>query len=60
MESAFGFASAMLGAGFACFVHGLFPWLFKTTGSRTVASLHDRMIRHRARSGGMRTAPSPR
>lgn len=28
--------------GLACVVHGLFPFLFQTTGSRTVAALHAR------------------
>ena len=40
---AFGFAFTLLGAGLAAAVHGLVPSLFETTGSRTVARLHDRM-----------------
>jgi hypothetical protein len=51
MGQAFGFAATMLGAACACFLHGLFPWLFVSTGSRTIATLHDRMIRHRQRQG---------
>jgi uncharacterized protein DUF6356 len=49
MSSAFGFAAHLLGASFACFVHGLFPFLFTSTGSAMVKDLHQRMItaRHR-------------
>ena len=44
MGSAFGFAARLLGAAFACFVHGLFPFLFTSTGSRTVKQLHQEMV----------------
>ena len=40
---AFGFSAALLKAGLACFIHGLFPALFQTTASRTVMELHARM-----------------
>ena len=28
------------GAALACFVHGIFPFLFVTTGSQTIENLH--------------------
>lgn len=49
MRSAFGFAGTMFVASLACFLHGILPWIFKTTGSRAIATLHDRMIAHRVR-----------
>lgn len=48
-ESARYFGTRMILAGFACLLHGIFPFLFVTTGSKTVRHLHDRMITHRAR-----------
>jgi hypothetical protein len=39
----------MIVAGLACFLNGLFPFLFVTTGSKTVRHLHERMITHRSR-----------
>ncbi len=48
---AFGFAASLLGAGLAAAIHGLFPCLFETTGSSTVARLHARMAaRNRPRT----------
>lgn len=49
MRSAFGFGGCMIAGGVACLAHGLLPFLFTSTGSRTVAELHDRMITHRSR-----------
>jgi len=43
------FAFRLLGAGFACLLHGLFPFLFTTTGSRAIATLHERMVANRCR-----------
>jgi hypothetical protein len=54
MASAISFGSRMIAAGCACFLHGLFPFLFVTTGSQTVRHLHDKMITHRSR---VRAAP---
>jgi len=34
---------AMIGAGFASVLHGLCPWLFQTTGSRTIKRLYNRL-----------------
>jgi hypothetical protein len=30
----------MIGGGLACLVHGIFPFLFSQTGSRTIRELH--------------------
>jgi len=49
MGVAFGFGARMVLAGLACLVHGLLPFLFVKTGSRTIAMLHDRMVAHRVR-----------
>jgi hypothetical protein len=49
LESASFFGSRMIVAGMACMLHGLFPFLFVTTGSKTVKHLHERMITHRSR-----------
>ena len=49
LNSASHFGSRMIVAGVACFLHGLFPFLFVTTGSKTVRHLHERMITHRSR-----------
>jgi hypothetical protein len=43
------FGSRMLAGGLACCVHGVLPWLFTTTGSRTVLELHAVLIRKRSR-----------
>ncbi len=51
MGTAFSFAGPMLLAGLACALHGIFPFLFRTTGSRTIAGLHDRMVTHRVKPG---------
>jgi hypothetical protein len=48
-RNAFSFAGSMMLAGIACFVHGLVPSLFRQTGSKTVARLHDRMVVNRVR-----------
>lgn len=54
MGVALGFGTRMVAAGLACMLHGLLPFLFVTTGSRTVRHLHDSMITHRSR---MKAAP---
>jgi len=51
MGTALSFAVPMLLAGLACALHGLFPFLFRTTGSRTIAALHDRMLVNRVKPG---------
>lgn len=47
MGMAFSFGGNMFLGSLACFVHGLFPWLFLTRGSDTVRTLHHRMVTHR-------------
>ncbi len=37
---AFGVGLRMIGAGVACMLHGLFPFLFISTGSRCIRDLH--------------------
>jgi hypothetical protein len=41
------FGVTLILAGFACLVHAVFPFLFTTTGRRTIESLHRRMVTHR-------------
>jgi Family of unknown function (DUF6356) len=48
-QTAAGFSMRMIGGGLACLVHAVFPFLFETTGSRAIRSLHKRMIVHRSR-----------
>jgi len=43
-----GFGWRMMVGGFACLLHGLFPFLFVKTGSRIITGLHDRMVANRA------------
>ena len=40
-------------AGIACLLHGIFPFLFERTGSRTIIALHARV------TGGARAALAP-
>lgn len=49
MGQAVSFGVPMILAGVACLVHGLFPFLFTTTGSRTIRELHGRMVTNRVR-----------
>lgn len=42
------FGLRMIIGGLACLMHGLFPFLFVRTGSKTVLALHDRMTGARA------------
>ncbi len=53
LRSAWGFSLGMIGGGLACFVHGLLPFLFVTTGSATIRRLHGDMVvnRHRTETG---------
>lgn len=44
---AFGFGTRMIGAGAACLLHGLMPFLFVRTGSRAISELNDRMVVNR-------------
>lgn len=49
-RTAFGFGTSMLWAGVAVMVHGILPFVFTTTGSRTIARLYDRMVVARCRT----------
>jgi len=49
MAAASSFGAEMLFAGFACLVHGVFPFLFVRTGSDAVKRLHRRMAEQRDR-----------
>lgn len=44
-----GFGCRMILGGLACMLHGIFPFLFVKTGSRQIASLHDRMVLNRTK-----------
>jgi Family of unknown function (DUF6356) len=44
---ALGFGARMVFAGLACLVHGVLPFLFVRTGSRTIAELNERMVVNR-------------
>jgi len=43
------FGTTMIVAGFACLLHGIFPFLFKKTGSNAIRRLHERMVTNRSR-----------
>jgi hypothetical protein len=46
--AASGFAVRMILGGIACFLHALFPFAFRRTGSECIEQLHDRMVVNRA------------
>jgi len=41
------FGARMVAGGIGAMLHGIFPFLFTTTGSRTVAALHAEMVAKR-------------
>ena len=47
----------MIVGGIGAFLHGVFPFLFTTTGSRTVEALHAEMV---AKRGQRRDAETER
>ncbi|MEM9422043.1 MAG: DUF6356 family protein [Pseudomonadota bacterium] len=49
MGSAFRFSADMFVSSICCFIHGIFPFLFVTTGRECVKRLHRRMVTHRHR-----------
>jgi hypothetical protein len=53
------FGASMVTGGLACVVHGALPFLFQTTGSRTVLGLHERMSRARTATVRRNSAPEP-
>lgn len=50
MHSALTFSGRLFTATLCCLVHGLLPFLFKSTGSTIIADLHNRMIANRTRA----------
>jgi hypothetical protein len=48
--AATGFAMRMMFGGIACFLHALFPFAFRRTGSECIEQLHDRMVLNRNRT----------
>ena len=52
LAAASSIAGMLIAAGFACLIHGLLPFTFETTASRTIARLHSRI--------SQRAAPRPR
>ena len=49
MGSSFSFGAKMFFASFACFTHGIFPFICTSRGSQAITELHDRMVAHRHR-----------
>jgi len=49
MGTSFSFGVKMFVSSFACFAHGLFPFICTTRGSETITQLHNRMVTHRHR-----------
>jgi len=49
LRSAWGFSISMIGGGLACFLHGLLPFLFVSTGSSVIRRLHGSMVLNRQR-----------
>ncbi|MEA3265085.1 MAG: DUF6356 family protein [Pseudomonadota bacterium] len=47
LAMASGFGIRMILGGFACLLHGIFPFLFVKTGSAQIRSLHERMVENR-------------
>ena len=58
LRQAGGFGLRMVGAGIACLMHGLFPFLCVTTGSDAMARLHAEMAARRAKACGGSTGSS--
>ncbi|MDX3906556.1 MAG: DUF6356 family protein [Pigmentiphaga sp.] len=59
LAASWGFARRMFVAALAGLVHGLFPFLFVTTGSSIVRKLNDRMVVNRAKSAVPQDGSSP-
>lgn len=54
------FGLRMIGAGVACLVHALLPFLFVRTGSAAITELNDRMVANRSRGTPSPIASTPR
>ncbi len=50
LAMAWHFAAWLFVAALCCLLHGLLPFLFKSTGSRLIGYLHNRMVINRAGS----------
>ncbi|MEM0907813.1 MAG: DUF6356 family protein [Pseudomonadota bacterium] len=50
MGVATSFGVRMILGGLACLVHGLLPFAFTRTGSRTISELHEKMVTSRIRN----------
>ncbi|MBL8670375.1 MAG: hypothetical protein JNK11_06980 [Alphaproteobacteria bacterium] len=59
MGMATSFGLRMVGAGFACLLHGLFPFLFVRTGSKTIQQLHQEMCVARDRRAALQAVAQP-
>ena len=60
MGQALSFAGPLFLAAFACLGHALLPFLFVKTGSRTITTLHDRMVTNRVKAENMhKVVPAP-
>jgi hypothetical protein len=53
------FGFRMIGAGFACLVHAVLPFLFVRTGSSAIAELNDRMVVKRRGGAAAPVAGTP-
>jgi hypothetical protein len=51
------FGLRMIGAGVACLVHALLPFLFVRTGSEAIAALNDRMLVNRRAAAPIASTP---
>ncbi len=49
LAMAFSFSFRMIGGGLACLIHGVFPFLFRSSGSQCIRELNERMVTHRQR-----------
>lgn len=54
--SAMGFSLALAKAAFFCAVHAVLPFLFARTGSECITELYGRMVTHRSKLDGAKTA----
>jgi uncharacterized integral membrane protein (TIGR00698 family) len=52
------FAGSMAMGAICCFLHGLFPFAFQTSGSRRIRDLHERMVTHRTAQKAKAAAPA--
>jgi hypothetical protein len=57
MGVAFSFGFAMLGGALACIIHGFIPGIFKSTGSKTIQALHQRLVLKRGSYGRLSLEP---